>query len=84
MSKLNWEKLNRQSRQQSYLDKTADVSMNYDDLGLWSLRGKHYGTHIHKLPTDYLFWIIDNSTSGKYKGIAENEIYRRYSDLSNT
>jgi hypothetical protein len=85
MAKLNWQKLNIQSKVQSINERTATPSyLNFDDNNLWALHGKYYGIHIGKLPTDYLFWISDNSTSGKYKSIAEGEIYRRYRELTNT
>ena len=84
MSKLNWQKLNRQSKQQTIQNRSGDVPMDFDKCGLWSLPGKYYGIHYNNLPTDYLFWILDNSHSGKHKGIAENEVYRRYNELSNT
>jgi hypothetical protein len=85
MSKLNWQKLNYQSKQQAFREKSeTPAPFNYDDNSLWSLPGKHYGTHLTKLPLNYLLWILDNSTSGKYKGIAESELYRRYNELPNT
>ena len=81
---FNWEKLRKQSLQQSINERNAlDFKMNFDDNRLWSLKGKYYGTHLSKLPNDYLFWVIDNF-EGKYKGIAEGEVYRRYNELSNT
>lgn len=85
MAKLNWQKINQQSKAQAFNEKAPEpVPLNFDNNKLWSLRGKYYGTHYTKLPIDYLFWILDNSTSGKHKGIAESEIYRRYHELSNT
>jgi len=85
MAKLNWQKVNQQSKAQSFKEKSPTPSyFNFDDNKLWTLQGKYHGTHYSKLPTDYLFWILDNSTSGKHKGIAESEIYNRYHQLSNT
>jgi len=85
MAKLNWQKLNQQSRYQSSKEKGLTPSyFSFEDNNLWTIPGKYYGTHLHKLPNNYLFWILDNSTSGKHKGLAEGEIYRRYNELSNT
>lgn len=85
MAKLNWQNASYQSKQQTLKESApSNYYLNFDDNLLWSLSGKHYGVHIHKLPLNYLMWILDNSTSGKYKGIAENELYRRYNELSNT
>lgn len=85
MAKLDWQKLNQQSKTQSLRERhTVPSYLNFDDNKLWSLPGKHYGIHISKLSTDYLGWIIDNTTSGKHRGIAEHELYRRYALLSNT
>ena len=85
MAKLNWQKIHQQSKAQSYQEKSPTNSyLNFDDNQLWNLGGKYYGIHYSKLPLDYLFWILDNSKSGKHKGIAENELYKRYNQLSNT
>lgn len=85
MAKLNWQKLRQQSKQQTWNEQVGDPSsLDFDKCGLWTLPGKYYGIHYSKLPTDYLFWILDNSHSGKHKGIAENEVYRRYHELPNT
>jgi hypothetical protein len=85
MAKLNWQKINQQSKAQSFNEKAPQaVSLNFDDNKLWSLRGKYYGIHYTKLPLHYLEWVLDNSTSGKHKGIAESELYRRFHELSNT
>jgi len=85
MAKLNWQKVQQQSKQQSFNEKAPGKSyFSFDDNNLWSLTGKYYGTHLSKLPNKYLFWILENSKSGKHQGIAEGEIYRRYRNLSNT
>jgi len=85
MAKLNWQKIQQQSKAQSFQEKSPTVAyLNFNDNQLWSLRGKHYGVHYSKLPLDYLCWVLDNSQSGKHKGIAENELYKRYNQLSNT
>ena len=87
MSKLNWSKLQRQSKEQSFRNNTESsyaTSTFYKDNNIWHLRGKHFGTHIHKLPLEYLGWIIDNNLGSQYKEIAESELYRRFHELSNT
>lgn len=85
MAKLNYHKLNQQSKAQSVKERHNVASyLNFDDDGIWSLRGKYYGIHKSKLPNDYLFWILDNHSTGKFRGIAENEIYKRFHELSNT
>jgi hypothetical protein len=85
MAKFNWQKINQQSKAQSFKEKTPGLfPLNFDDNKLWSLKGKYHGVHYSKLPLSYLEWILDNSNSGKHKGIAENELYRRYNELSNT
>jgi hypothetical protein len=89
MAKLNWQKLNRDSHFQSIREKTFEQLpyggykfFQYNKI--WHLRGKYHGTHIHKLPLGYLNWIIDNHNQGEYRQIAEDELYRRYHQLSNT
>jgi len=85
MARLNWQKLNQQSRQQSHREKSSSPSgLAFSDNYLWALQGKYYGTSIKNLPTNYLFWILDNHSTGKYREQAEGEIYRRYRELSNT
>jgi len=89
MAKLNWEKLSRDSRQQDardwYLKQLpagGGSKSFYEENKLWSLKGKHYGTHIHKLPLHYLNWVIDNLNSGTYKQTAIDELYRRHNELN--
>lgn len=89
MAKLNWQKLNRESHHQSIRDKNFAESAYggtsfFKDNSIWHLKGKYYGTHLHKLPLDYLGWIIDNHQQGEYRQLAEAELYRRYNILSNT
>lgn len=85
MAKFNWQKINQQSKAQSFKEKNqGSYYLNFDEDKLWSLKGKYYGIHYSKLPLHYLEWILDKSKSGKHKGIAENELYRRYNELSNT
>jgi len=89
MARLNWQKLNRQSHHQTIREKTREQQPYlgdnfFKDNMIWHLRGKYYGTHVHKLPLDYLCWIIDNHSTGEYRQRAEDELYRRYSELSNT
>jgi hypothetical protein len=89
MAKLNWQKLNRQSHYQSIREKTFEQlpyggSNFLKDNNIWQLKGKYLGTHIHKLPLQYLNWIIDNHSTGNYRQQAEDELYRRYAELSNT
>ena len=85
MAKLNWQRVSIQSKQQTYKETASSTNyINYDDNQLWSLSGKYYGTHLSKLPVNYLGWIVDNSTSIKHKDIAEAEMRRRYNKLTNT
>jgi hypothetical protein len=89
MAKLNWHKLNRQSHHQTIREKTFEQMPYggdnfYKDNSIWHLRGKYYGIHIHKLPLNYLNWVIDNHSTGEYRQRAEHELYRRYAELSNT
>ena len=84
MAKLNWQKLNQQSRQQSFNEKAqTPYPLSFKNNNLWAVKGKYYGTHLSKLPNNYLFWITENFT-GTHKEIAESEIYRRYNNLTNT
>ena len=87
MAKLNWERVKRQSDQQSARDCewTDPVRKNFGmfvSAGIWSLKGKHYGKSIESLPLSYLDWVIDNIT-GIHRELAEKELYRRYNN-SNT
>ena len=78
MARLKWQTINRQNKQNSVSIKaTISHPLNFESSKLWSLRGKYHGTHLNKLPTDYLFWVIDN-IKGIHKEIAEGEIYRRF------
>jgi hypothetical protein len=86
MAKLNWEKVKRQSDQQSArdLEWNDPARKNFGmfvESGIWSLKGKHYGKSIKSLSVDYLGWVIDNIT-GIHRELAEKELYRRYN--SNT
>ena len=84
MAKLNWQKLNQKSKQQSFNEKApTPYPLSFKDNGLWAVKGKYYGIHLSKLPNDYLFWITEKFT-GIHKDIAESEIYRRYNQLTNT
>lgn len=88
MTKLNWERLNKDSKAQSVRDQehfansaNADYYM-FLASELWAIKGKHYGHPIKALPLWYLDWAIDNIT-GIHRDIAEKELRRRY-HLSNT
>lgn len=89
MAKLNWEKLNQQSKAQSAFEQErfenshkADFHL-FNKAGLWSLKGKHYGKPIKTLPLSYLEWVIDNFGSAPHRQLAEKELRRRY-EQSNT
>lgn len=89
MAKLNWQKLNRESHHQTIRDKMFEQipyggKNFFKDTGIWHLRGKYYGIYTHKLPLNYLNWIIDNHSTGEYRHLAESELRRRYALLSNT
>ena len=43
--------------------------------------GKHKGTHIKKVPTDYLRWCVNEFKKGKYKTMFEKELKNRNEDL---
>ena len=88
MAKLNWQKLSADSKQQAARDnylKQQPVGGSsksfYKNSKLWHIAGKHYGTHIHKLPLHYLNWVVDN-LSGDAKQTATDELYRRFAELT--
>ena len=90
MAKLNYQKLNQDSKQQSFKEQAPSVyptELFFKNNNLWHLQGKYFGIHINKLPLNYLCWIIDTQlhpTKRQYREIAEAELYRRYNDSSNT
>ena len=90
MSKLNYQKLNQQSRQQTFNDQAPSgysTAAFFKDNNIWHLKGKYFGTHISKLPLDYICWIVDTQLHPakiQYRECAEAELYRRYSKLTNT
>lgn len=85
MAKLNWQKINQQTKQQTINERSrTSVYFSLEENNLWSLHGKYYGIHYGKLPVDYLFWILENTKSTKHKSIAESEIYKRYRETTNT
>ncbi len=53
-----------------------DLYHKFNQENRWTLFGKYYGTEIEKLPQSYLLWITENR-QGKYKELAEKEIFRR-------
>ena len=81
MTILNWNKHRFNKVDTSTLVGGSDYKF-FKDNNLWTLKGKHYGTHIHKLPMQYLFWITENIT-GSHKQQATDELYRRAAELDN-
>lgn len=53
-----------------------DLYHKYTQENRWTLFGKYYGTLINELPQSYLSWIIENR-QGKFKELAEKELFRR-------
>jgi hypothetical protein len=85
MAKINWSK-HKQLKIKGDAYKELPIGGSqygfYKENNLWTLSGKHQGTHIHKLPLNYLNWVIDNINSGTYKQQAIDELYRRHNQLT--
>jgi hypothetical protein len=88
MAKLDWEKLNRKSKVQSANEKCFVNNLTKEHVrkeGLWMQKGKYFEKNISTLPLDYLEWIIDNpKLRTHFKKQAQEELRRRYQNLSNT
>ena len=87
MAKIDWSKhttLKLKGEARKELPAGGYQNQFYKDSNLWTLKGKYYGTHIHKLPLNYLSWLIDNFTTGSHRQQAIDELYRRHNELSNT
>ena len=85
MAKLNYQRLQRESYQQTRREQDFRGNMSavvyYDNLesGLWTV-GKYRGTPVKQLPLTYLFWVLDN-LNGLQHAIAEAEVRRRNAEL---
>ena len=87
MAKLDWQKVADQSKIQSAKEKySKDNHIEYlRKEGLWMLKGKYFEKEIKSLPLNYLEWIIDNNKVRiHFKKQAQEELRRRYKELSNT
>ena len=89
MAKLNWQKVSQQSKIQSSKERFSVNNRSEDyvkrEKGLWMQKGKYFEKHISTLPLDYLEWIIDNpKLRTHFKKQAQEELRRRYQNLSNT
>ncbi len=80
---FNWQKLRQDSKSQTDREQTMfetshkqDFHM-FNDSGLWSLKGKYYGTPVKKLPFHYMEWVLDNMKSPIHHQIITKEYYRR-------
>lgn len=84
MAKINWSK-HKQLKQKGLVYKELPAGGSqygfYKENNLWTLSGKHHGTHIHKLPLHYLNWVVDNLNSGSHRQQAIDELYRRHNEL---
>jgi hypothetical protein len=81
MAKINWSK-HKQLKQKGLVYKEGGSQYGfYKENNLWTLSGKHQGTHIHKLPLHYLNWAVDNLNSGSHRQQAIDELYRRHNEL---
>jgi len=77
MAKIDWSN-------HRFFDAKFKAPKNTSYKDVWTLTGKHYGSHIHNLPLHYLNWIIDNfSADSNYNLEAQAELQRRY-NLTNT
>lgn len=88
MTKLNWEKLNQQSKIQSANERFSSNIYNEEyvrEEGVWMQKGKYFEKPINKLPLDYLEWVIENpKMRTHFKKQAQDELRRRYEELTNT
>lgn len=67
-----------------FFDANFKAPKNTFYKNIWTLKGKHYGSHLHNLPLHYLNWVIDNfPADSTYKLQALGELQRRF-DLTNT
>jgi hypothetical protein len=87
MPKLNWEKLNKASKVQTDHEQTKfensykqDFHL-FNETGLWSLKGKHYGKPVKQLTLPYMEWVLDNHKSAIHHQIIEKELRRRDRNL---
>ena len=87
MAKLNWQRVQQQSKAQSLLEN------DWRDHNIWKqkliqngqhwLIGKHKGKLVKDLPIYYLCYISEKFQEGNaYKQRADKEIYRRHKKLS--
>ena len=87
MAKIDWSK-HKIKKEKGEAFKALPVGGSpyrfYKDNNIWTLPGKYQGTHIHKLPLNYLTWLIDNFKDGEAKQQAIDELYRRHGELTNT
>jgi hypothetical protein len=88
MAKLDWEKLSRQSKMQSAKERYSPSNSNKEFVrkeGVWMQKGKYFEKPISTLPFAYLDWVIENPKIRTYfKKQAQDELRRRYQNLSNT
>jgi hypothetical protein len=88
MAKLDWEKLSRQSKIQSANERYSpsnSIKEYARKEGVWMQKGKYFEKPISSLPFDYLDWVIENpKIRTHFKKQAQDELRRRYQELSNT
>jgi hypothetical protein len=87
MAKIDWSKHKANKDKGEYLQNLpvgGGQYRFYKDNNLWTLKGKYQGSHIHKLPLNYLDWIVNNFKDCEAKQQAIDELYRRYAELTNT
>lgn len=81
MAKLNWQKVAADKKykqsQANYFTDKSQANKNYFMIG------KHKGTHIRHIPTNYLIWASESLPERDiHKGLADKELVRRYNKIS--